>query len=137
MRKLWKGELIIKGISSPTQMDLVKALDIDYIWVSNHAGRQFDAHISSIDALTGIRQLTDIPLIFDGGIISALDAIKAYAVGADFVMAGKAWLFAVGAFGNDGASFLTEIWEREFHSVLQQLGLDTIQSVKSSKPVTM
>ena len=79
------------------------------IWVSNHAGRQFDgAPAAVLDVLPEIRAATGLPVICDSGIAGGLDILRMLALGADFVMMGRAWHYALGALGRAGPAHLHE-----------------------------
>jgi L-lactate dehydrogenase (cytochrome) len=95
LREGWTGSMILKGVTEPRVAARAEAEGVDAVWVSNHAGRQFDGAPSSIDLLREIRPATDLPLIFDSGIEGGLDILRALALGADFVMLGRAWHYAL------------------------------------------
>ena len=96
---------------------------IDAIWVSNHAGRQFDAAPAAIDVLPSIRAATTLPIVFDSGIEGGLDMLRAIALGADFVMMGRAWHYAVGAIGRDGPAHLANLMKQDLLSNMGQIGV--------------
>ena len=93
--------------------DAMKAVDIgvDGIVVSNHGGRQFDANPASISALPSIRQAVGpkYPLVFDSGIRSGLDILRALALGADFVLVGRPFLYGLAAIGTHGGEHVAKI----------------------------
>ena len=122
LRKHWDGTLIVKGILRPQDAARLEAEGADAIWVSNHAGRQFDATPAAIEALPAVRAATRLPLLFDSGIESGLDILRAYALGADFVMLGRAWHYALGALGQSGAVHLTDLLRKDIIANLGQLG---------------
>jgi L-lactate dehydrogenase (cytochrome) len=95
---------------------------VDAIWLSNHAGRQFDASPAPIEILPKFRAATKLPLIFDSGIEGGLDILRAIALGADFVMLGRAWHYALGALDTDGPAHLVEILQKDMAANLGQLG---------------
>ncbi len=101
LRDLWKGSLIVKGVLDPEDAASCKAEGVDAVWVSNHAARQFEGGPAAITCLAPVRHAVgpDYPLIYDSGIESGLDILRAIALGADFVMLGRAWHFALGGFG--------------------------------------
>ena len=96
---------------------------VDAIWVSNHAGRQFDGAPASLDQLPEVRAATTLPLIFDSGIEGGLDILRAIALGADFVMLGRAWHYAICALGAQGPTHLAEILRRDLIANIGQLGV--------------
>lgn len=123
IRDAWDGPLIVKGVLRPKDAIRLQKEGVDAIWVSNHAGRQFDAAPASIEVLPAIRAACSVPLIFDSGIESGLDILRAIALGADFVMMGRAWHYAVCALGEDGPAHLTELLRRDIVANLGQLGV--------------
>jgi len=127
LREGWKGPMVLKGILRPEDAARAKAEGVDAVWVSNHAGRQFDGAPASVDVLPGIRAAVgaDYPLIADGGVESGLDILRMIARGADFVMLGKAWHFALAALGARGAAHLDHILREDLVANMMQLGLKT------------
>jgi L-lactate dehydrogenase (cytochrome) len=123
LREHWDGPLVVKGVLSAEDAAMLTREGADAIWVSSHAGRQFDGAPAPIDALPAIRKATDLPLIFDSGIDGALDMLRAIALGADFVMLGRAWHYALAALGEAGPPHLVEILRRDLAANLGQLGV--------------
>jgi L-lactate dehydrogenase (cytochrome) len=127
LRENWQGSLIVKGILNPDDTKRLERIGVDALWVSNHAGRQFDGAPESISMLPSIRRATTLPLIFDSGIESGLDILRALALGADFVMLGKAWHYALGALGPLGPAHLTDILRKDLIANMGQLGLENLK----------
>lgn len=122
LRKAWDGPLVVKGVLDPADVPGLEAAGVDGIWVSNHAGRQFDAAPATIEMLPAIRAATDLPLIFDSGIEGGLDVLRAMALGADFTMMGRAWHYALAALGDRGPDHLVEILCQDLAANMGQLG---------------
>jgi L-lactate dehydrogenase (cytochrome) len=122
LRDRWKGKLVVKGVMEARPVKRLEASGVDAIWVSNHAGRQFDGARPSIDALPEIRAATRLPLIFDSGIEGGLDIMRALALGADFVMLGRAWHYALAALGEAGPPHLHELLVKDMISCMGQIG---------------
>lgn len=122
LRDAWDGPFMVKGILKPEDAEKLDQMGVDAIWVSNHAGRQFDAAPASIEVLPAIRAATDKPIIFDSGVESGLDILRAIALGADFVMLGRAWHFALGALGKDGPDHLVDLLAKDLAANMGQLG---------------
>ncbi|MBQ4806284.1 alpha-hydroxy-acid oxidizing protein [Phaeobacter sp. HS012] len=129
LRDHWDGPLIIKGVMRAEDAAPLEAIGADALWVSNHAGRQFDAAPSTIEALPGIRAATRLPLIFDSGIESGLDILRALALGADYVMLGRAFHFALAALGSRGPDHLVDILRKDLDANMGQLGLETLSAL--------
>ena len=126
LRDAWEGHLIVKGVLNAESLPEIEAAGADAIWVSNHAGRQFDGAVAAIDALRDVRAATDLPLIFDGGIEGGLDILRALATGADFVMLGRAWHYALGALGAEGPAHLQDMLAADIASNMAQVGAHRI-----------
>ena len=123
LRDAWDGSLIVKGVLDPAQAQPLAEAGVDAIWVSNHAGRQFDAAPASIDALPRIREATDLPLIFDSGVEGGLDILRALSLGANFVMLGRAFHYALAALGPRGVDHLVDLLRRDLVANMGQLGM--------------
>jgi L-lactate dehydrogenase (cytochrome) len=123
LREAWDGALIVKGVLDPDDARRLEADGVDAIWVSNHAGRQFDAAPATIEVLPAIRAATALPLVFDGGIEGGLDILRAFALGADFVMMGRGWHYALAALGPAGPDHLAAILKADLQANMGQLGL--------------
>lgn len=126
LRDRWDGPLILKGVCEPEVAMRSKGVGVDAIWVSTHAARQFDGAPGAATLLPEIRTATDLPLIFDSGIEGGLDVIRALALGADFVMMGRAWHYALGALGRDGPAHWHDILAKDIASNMAQIGARTL-----------
>ena len=131
LRDAWQGPLIVKGVMRAQDATTLENEGVDAIWVSNHAGRQFDAAPASIDVLNDIRKATSLPLIFDSGIAGGLDILRAFALGADFVMMGRAWHYALAALGPRGPAHLIDILRADLASNMGQLGIRSLPEMRN------
>ena len=124
LRERWTGKLILKGVLSAEDAVRIRDAGVDAVYVSNHGGRQLDAAPAAIDVLPEIRQAVgvDYPLIFDSGIRSGEGIVKALALGADFVMLGRPFLYASGADGRRGVYRLVDLLKNDMLLVLAQIG---------------
>ena len=129
LREEWDGDLLVKGVLRPEDAICLEGLGADAIWVSNHAGRQFDGAPAAIDTLPAIRAATKLPLIFDSGIESGLDILRALSLGADFVMLGRAFHFALGALGPQGVDHLIDILAKDMAANMGQIGAKTLKGL--------
>lgn len=124
IRELWPGKLIIKGILDPEDARLAVAHGVDAIVVSNHGGRQLDGAPGCIDALPSIVDAVDgrIEVLFDSGITSGQDLLKALALGARAGFIGKAFLYGLGAGGQSGVAQAIELIRRELSVTMALTG---------------
>ncbi|WP_108837466.1 alpha-hydroxy acid oxidase [Tateyamaria sp. Alg231-49] len=129
LRDAWDGPFIVKGILRVEDATKLETLGVDAIWVSNHAGRQFDGAPASIEVLPEIRSATSLPIIFDSGVEGGLDILRALALGADFVMLGRGWHYALGALGAEGPAHLAHILREDLKSCMGQLGTRTLRDL--------
>lgn len=129
LRDHWDGPLIVKGVLRSSDAATLQATGIDAIWVSNHAGRQFDAAPATLSALPAIRAETDLPILFDSGVESGLDILRALALGADFVMLGRGFHYALAALGPDGPAHLIDILKKDLIANMGQLGAADLKSL--------
>ena len=131
IRNAWKGKLIIKGIMNSEDAIKIKDSGADAIQVSNHGGRQLDSATAAINALPNIRNKigNDFPIIFDSGIRSGSDILRALAFGANFVMLGRPLMYAVGADGARGLRRIINLIKEELSTNLGLVGLTNINDV--------
>lgn len=122
LRDEWQGAFIVKGVLRAADATRLETRGVDAIWVSNHAGRQFDGAPASIEVLPEIRAATALPIIFDSGVETGLDILRALALGADFVMLGRAFHYALGALGARGPDHLIDILRADLVANMGQLG---------------
>ena len=133
VRDKWKGKLIVKGVMSPDDAIKIKEAGADAIQVSNHGGRQLDSATAAINMLPLIRKSvgSNFPLIFDSGIRSGSDIVRALAFGADYTMIGRPVMYAMGADGKKGLRRIVEIIKEEVSTTLGLVGLNDINEVTS------
>ena len=125
LRKEWNGPLIVKGVLEPAMAARLASSGADAIWVSNHGGRQFSAAPAPLDTLPRIREIVgpDFPLIYDGGVRSGTDVLRAVARGADFVMLARAFHYGLAAAGAEGADHVTRLLSEILRLDMAQLGV--------------
>ncbi len=133
VRDKWKGKLIVKGVMSPDDAIKIKEAGADAIQVSNHGGRQLDSATAAINMLPLIRKAVgdDFHLIFDSGIRSGSDIVRALAFGANYAMIGRPVMYAMGADGKKGLRRIVEIIKEEVSTTLGLVGLNDINDVTS------
>ncbi len=132
LRERWMGKLIIKGVLAPQDAVRIKQAGADAIYISNHGGRQLDSAPPAVTRLPLIREAlgNNFPLIFDSGIRNGEAIVKALAMGADFVMLGRPFLFASGAYKERGVMRLIELLTDEVSLTLAQLGCKSVEELQ-------
>ena len=126
LRDNWDGSLIVKGVMCPEDATPLENLGVDAAWVSNHAGRQFAGSPSAIDMLPLVKAATNLPIIFDSGIEGGLDIMRSISLGADFVMMGRAWHYALGAIGTSGPEHLYNMLVDDLKSNMIQIAASNL-----------
>ena len=131
IKKRWGGKLIIKGIQDVEDARLAVNSGADALIVSNHGGRQLDGAESSIRALPHIVDAVgkDIEVHMDGGIRSGQDVLKARAMGAQGTYIGRAFLYGLGAMGEEGVTKALEIIHKELDLTMAFCGHTNINTV--------
>lgn len=134
IRAGWDGPLIIKGILDPEDARAAAALGANGIVVSNHGGRQLDGVPSSTRALPGIVDAVGarLTVLADSGVRSGLDIVRMLALGAQGVLLGRAWLFALAAAGEAGVTKLLDLIAREMRIAMTLTGCRRISDVTRS-----
>jgi L-lactate dehydrogenase (cytochrome) len=124
IKKIWPGKIIIKGILDPEDAKLAVKLGADAVVVSNHGGRQLDGASSSIAALPGIADAvgSDTEVLFDGGIRSGSDMMRALALGARACLIGRAYVWGLGAMGQAGVAKAIDILKTELSVTMALTG---------------
>ena len=135
LKKLWGGPVVLKGILHPD--DAKKALDIglDGIYVSNHGARQFNGSVTAIDALPAIVKTIQgkVPILFDSGVRTGLDAMRALHLGADFVLAGRPFIYGVAALGKFGGDHVANILIDDLKNNMVQLGVGNLAELRKAE----
>ncbi len=125
LRKRWRGDLLVKGITTPASAREVMEHGADGVVVSNHGGRQLDRSAATLDVLPAIRSAVgqQAAVLVDGGVLHGQDVVAARALGADAVMIGRAYLYGLMAGGQDGVLRAYEILAEEYQRSMQLLGV--------------
>jgi L-lactate dehydrogenase (cytochrome) len=131
IKKRWGGKLILKGIQDVEDAQLAVNSGADALIVSNHGGRQLDGAESSIRALPQIVAAVgkQIEVHMDGGIRSGQDVLKARALGAQGTYIGRAFLYGLGAMGEEGVDKVLEIIHKELDLTMAFCGHTNINTV--------
>jgi L-lactate dehydrogenase (cytochrome) len=131
IRSIWPGKLIIKGILDIDDARLAARTGAAAIVVSNHGGRQLDGAPSSISMLPKIADAvgSEIEILFDGGVRSGQDVMRALALGAKGCLIGRAYIFGLGAGGQAGVARAIEIIRKELDVTMALTGVNSVQEI--------
>ena len=123
LRDQWKGKIVIKGLVNPIDVEKSIALGLDGIIVSNHGGRQLDAGESSTKSLQKIVKAHKgkIKIMVDGGIRSGSDIARMLAVGAEFTLMERPFMYGVSALGKQGGKHTINILKTQLLQVMNQI----------------
>ena len=126
MRKIWKGNLLIKGVVDKDSVRIAREHGLDGVMVSNHGGRQLDGTVAPLRVLPGIREAAGdkMAVIMDSGFRRGTDVLKALALGADFCFIGRPFLCAAACAGRDGVSHAVSLLMDEIDRDMAQLGIN-------------
>jgi L-lactate dehydrogenase (cytochrome) len=138
LRQHWKGKLVLKGITDPGDAARAAEEGMDGIVVSNHGGRQLDGSLSSIAALPAVKDAVGgrMTVLLDGGVRSGLDVLRALALGADGVLLGRAWAYALAARGEAGVSQMLAILKEELEVAMALSGQSDVRALDSDLALT-
>jgi L-lactate dehydrogenase (cytochrome) len=131
VRSIWPGKLILKGILDVEDAELAAKTGAQAIVVSNHGGRQLDGAPSSVKVLPEIVESvgSQMEIMFDGGIRSGQDVMRALALGAKSCMIGRAYAHGLGAGGQAGVAKAIEIIRNELATTMGLCGVNTIAEI--------
>jgi L-lactate dehydrogenase (cytochrome) len=131
IRSIWPGKLIIKGILDVEDAQEAVKTGAQAMVVSNHGGRQLDGAPSSIEVLPEIADAvgSQIEVLFDGGIRSGQDLMRALALGAKSCMIGRAYIHGLGAFGGPGVAKAIDLIAKELSTTMGLCGVNKIADI--------
>jgi 4-hydroxymandelate oxidase len=131
LRSVVKTKLLLKGILHPGDAELAIRAGVDGIVVSNHAGRNLDTVIPTIEALPDLTQQVAgrVPLLVDGGIRRGTDALKALLRGADAVLIGRPYLYALAVAGADGVARCLSLLIDELRLAMALVGANSLRDL--------
>ncbi|MBV9461447.1 MAG: alpha-hydroxy-acid oxidizing protein [Bradyrhizobium sp.] len=131
IRSIWPGKLILKGILDAEDAEIAAKSGAQALVVSNHGGRQLDGAPSSIEALPEIVDSvgSQMEIMFDGGIRSGQDVMRALALGAKSCMIGRAYAYGLGAGGQEGVAKAISLIAKELETTMGLCGVNTIAEI--------
>ncbi|MGE8233850.1 MAG: FMN-dependent L-lactate dehydrogenase LldD [Stenotrophomonas sp.] len=131
IREFWKGPMVIKGILDPDDARDAVRFGADGIVVSNHGGRQLDGVLSTARALPAIADAVqgDLKILADSGIRTGLDVVRMLALGADSVLLGRAFVYALAAQGETGVANLLDLIAKEMRVAMTLTGARRIADI--------
>jgi L-lactate dehydrogenase (cytochrome) len=131
IRSIWPGKLILKGILDVEDAEEAAKTGAQAIVVSNHGGRQLDGAPSSIEVLPEIVDSvgSQMEIMFDSGIRTGMDVMRALALGAKSCMIGRAYAYGLGAAGEAGVAKAIDILAREMTTTMGLCGVNTIAEI--------
>ena len=136
VKNLWGGKLVLKGILDAEDAKIAAQCGVDALVVSNHGGRQLDGTASSIRALPEVAAAVGdrLEVWLDGGIRSGQDILRALALGAKATLVGRAFVYGLGAMGEEGVALALELMRRELDVTMALCGL---RDVKDASPAIL
>lgn len=137
IRDYWKGSMILKGILDPDDAREAVRFGADGIVVSNHGGRQLDGVLSTARALPIVADAVkgEVTLLADSGIRSGLDVVRMLALGADAVLLGRAYIYALAAAGERGVANLIDLIASEMRVAMTLTGARSISDISGDSLV--
>jgi len=125
LRQHWNGPIVLKGILSASDALRAAAAGMDGIIVSNHGGRQVDGAIGALDALPAVAEAVGgrVTVMFDSGIRSGSDMLKALALGAQAVLLGRPYVYGLALGGEAGVRHVLRVLRQEFELAMRLSGL--------------
>jgi L-lactate dehydrogenase (cytochrome) len=134
LRERWNGRLVVKGILDPQDADAAVRAGAEGLVVSNHGGRQLDGAPSSIAALPSVVDAVAgrVSVLMDGGVRSGVDVLRALALGADGVLIGRAWAYALAAQGQRGVARILDLLRHEMAVAMALTGQTDVKKLDRS-----
>ena len=138
VRQEWEGPIALKGVIDVEEAERAVSIGYDGIMVSNHGGRQFDGSPAAISVLPSIVSAVGdrTAILFDSGVRGGLDIARALALGADFVLLGRAFMYGVSALGDRGGDHVARILKDDLVNNMTQLGCRSLSELASRLPKT-
>src|SRR5581483_9138318 len=134
IRKLWQGPFVVKGILSREDARTARDCGVDGIVVSNHGGRQLDKAVTPLQVLPGIAaESGDMAVIVDSGFRRGTDVLTALALGADFVLVGRPFLFAAAVASEAGVLHAIDLLAKEIDRYMALMGIRSLDELEPDR----
>ncbi len=129
LRGVWDGPIVLKGIQTVADARIAVDQGVEAIALSNHGGRQLDSAPAIIDLVAPVADAVGdrIEIICDGGIRRGSDIVKAVALGTRACMAGRAYLYGLGAAGERGVDFVLDMLAADVHRTMSLIGAPDVE----------
>ena len=130
-RSVWDGKIVVKGVQTVEDALLCAERGVDAVCLSNHGGRQLDGAPAPVDLVAPCREAVgdSVEIIADGGVRRGSDIVKARALGADAVMAGRPYLYALGAAGELGVDWLLDFFDDGMRRTMALCGAPSVDDL--------
>lgn len=131
----WDGPVVLKGVLHPQDAEKAVEVGLQGIVVSNHGARQFDGAPTSIEALPAVVDAVGdkTTILFDSGVRTGLDMMRALAIGADFILLGRPFLYGVAALDKYGGDHVVELLKDDLKNNMVQLGVTRLSELTRDK----
>jgi L-lactate dehydrogenase (cytochrome) len=131
MRSMWDGPLVVKGIQTVDDARLAAEAGVEAIALSNHGGRQLDSAPATLDLVAPVADAVGdrLEVICDGGVRRGSDIVKAVALGARACMAGRAYLYGLGAAGERGVDHVLGLLDADVRRTMALIGASTVDEL--------
>ncbi len=131
LRDVWNGPIVLKGVQTTEDAKKAAEIGVEAIALSNHGGRQLDSAPAIVDLVAPVREAvgSDIEIICDGGVRRGSDIVKAVALGANAVMAGRAYLYGLGAAGEQGVDWVLDFMDAGLRQTMALVGTTSIDAI--------
>jgi L-lactate dehydrogenase (cytochrome) len=131
LRSMWNGPIVLKGIQSVDDAVLAADAGVDAIALSNHGGRQLDSAPTPLSLVAPCADAVGdrVEIICDGGVRRGSDIVKAVALGARACMAGRAYLYGLGAAGEPGVDWVLKLLQTDMRRVMALLGVASVSEL--------
>ncbi len=131
LRSIWKGPILIKGIQTVEDALIAVESGVEAIALSNHGGRQLDGAPAPFDLLPEVAEAVQnrLEIICDGGVRRGSDVVKAVSLGANAVMTGRPYLYALGACGERGVDHVLDLLQEGIERTMALTGVASVEDL--------